>query len=231
MKFYQINCLNAMKRAGAALLTAALLTMCACGGATIAPGAAPAGVDAVLVLPFQDMSKVYDADAHVRCPLCGQVFQIGEVAEYGPDVLTDHLSRLLDARADLQTAPPAQARGIRSELLDAHGTEILDRFLFVEIGRRTGADAVMAGYVYRFRERVGASYGVDAPASVAFDLHLIRSADAAIIWSGHFDETQQPLTDDLFKLESFLQRKGRWVSATEMAEAGLEKMLQRVSLP
>ncbi len=70
-------------------------------------------------------------------------------------------------------------------------------------GRRHGADGVLVGFVYRYKERVGKAYGVESPASVAFDIHLIRVADGRTIWSAHFDETQQSLGDNLFKLGSF----------------------------
>ena len=46
----------------------------------------------------------------------------------------------------------------------------------------------MAGYVYRFRERKGVSYTVEQPASVAFEIHLLRVSDGALVWRGSFDK-------------------------------------------
>ena len=73
---------------------------------------------------------------------------------------------------------------------------------------------------------MGTEYAVSSPASVAFDLHLIRVKDGRVLWSGHFDETQRPLSDNLFHLGAFLQRKAKWVTAKEMAVSALENMLK-----
>jgi len=81
--------------------------------------------------------------------------------------------------------------------------------------------------VYRFRERVGKGFSAESPASVAFDLNLIRVTDARTVWSGSFDETQQTLGQNLFQLGTFLSRGGRWVTAKDMATDGLKNMLKK----
>jgi hypothetical protein len=62
---------------------------------------------------------------------------------------------------------------------------------------------------------------------VAFSIHLVRSADGADVWFGYMDDTQQALSENLFDFKVFWRRKGRWVSADEMAEAGLTELLDR----
>ena len=113
-----------------------------------------------------------------------------------------------------------------SGLLAGNNKEWQERDLQLEIGRTLNADAIFVGYIYRFRERVGGKYSVDLPASVAFDIHLIRTVDGRGLWSAHFDETQQPLSDDLFRLNLFLRRKAKWVTAQEMAISALKDMLK-----
>ena len=113
-----------------------------------------------------------------------------------------------------------------SGLLAGSKKEWIERDLQLEIGRALNADAIFVGYIYRFRERVGGKYSVDLPASVAFDIHLIRVEDGRVLWSAHLDETQQPLSDDLFRLNLFLRRKAKWITAKEMAISGIEDMLK-----
>jgi hypothetical protein len=100
-----------------------------------------------------------------------------------------------------------------------------EKYLWIETGRNLGADAVIIGHLYRFRERIGTQYSVEIPASVAFDIHLIDVKDGRLLWSGNFDETQQSLFEDLYQLGTFLRRRGRWITAKELAVSGLEGIL------
>jgi len=49
--------------------------------------------------------------------------------------------------------------------------------------------------------------------------------DGRVLWSGHFNETQRSLSEDLYQLETFIKRKASWITAREMAQAGLEDIL------
>jgi len=184
------------------------------------------GIENILILPFKDMSVVFGENEDARCPVCGKVFTTGEVVESASDVLTEQMFSLLKDRTDIELIPSSQAQGVMSILLTEKNKELHDRDLLVEIGRALNADAVVAGYIYRFRERVGGKYSADSPASVAFDIHLVRVVDRRLLWSGHFDETQRPLSDDLLGLGTFLKRRARWITAKEMAISGLNDMFK-----
>lgn len=182
----------------------------------------------LLILPFKDMSAIYGENVSLRCPLCGNVFVTGEVAEGADTVLTKRLVSLLSDRDDIELIPPGKGQGVWSTLLSGNGGGLSERSLIVETGSALGVDAVLAGYVYRFRERIGTRYSVDSPASVAFDVHLVNVANGRIMWIGHLDETQQPLSDNLLQLGTFIKRKGTWITAEEIAFSGLEEMLQKL---
>jgi hypothetical protein len=184
------------------------------------------GIDKILILPFQDMASVYGENKDVRCPICGKVFTTGPVSQGAADMLTERLFTILNIRKDIQLIPSSNAQGVMSDLLAGSQKELDEKDLVIETGRALHADAVLAGFLYRFRKRIGTEYSVDSPASVAFDIHLIRVTDGRVLWGGHFDETQRPLSDNLFRLGAFLQRKARWVTAKEMAISALEDMLK-----
>ena len=205
----------------------------ACGGDNIVSSKPPnmSGIKKILILPFKDMAAVFGEGVNGRCPVCGRVFTTGEVAEGAAAMLTEHLFNLLKNRKDIELIPSSQAQGVMSELLAGSNKTVQERDLQLEIGRALNADAIFVGYIYRFRERVGGEYSVDLPASVAFDIHLIRVEDGRVLWSAHFDETQQPLSDDLFRLGLFLKRKAKWITAKDMAISGLEDMLKDFSVP
>jgi hypothetical protein len=92
-----------------------------------------------------------------------------------------------------------------------------------QIGEMVFADAVMVGRVQRFRERVGDDWGVKSPASVAFVLDLIDVQRGDVIWSAQFDETQKPLSENIFGLGDISQRGVRWLSAEQLMMDGVKK--------
>ena len=184
-----------------------------------------AGIKSILVLPFDNLSKIYGEAGLIKCPLCDYYFEAGPVPPNAVDWLTEQLIGKLrqQATAALIThdrsfdhSKPASSTGMLSE-----------RKLMAQAGRSVKTDAVLTGYIYRYEERVGTPFAASRPASVAFSLHLIRSADGADIWFGYVDETQQTLSENLFNITAFWQRKGRWVSADEMAGDGLTKLLDK----
>ena len=186
----------------------------------------PFGIKKILIFPFKDMSAVYGGNVNTRCQLCGNIFMTGKVAEGADRMLTEQLFVFLKDRKDIKLIPTSQAQGVLSDLLSGNKNSLSERNLLIETGRVLDADAIMAGYIYRFRERIGNKYSVDLPASVAFDIHLIRIADGRLLWSRHFDETQRSLSENLFQLGTFLKRKGRWITAQEMAMSGMETILK-----
>ncbi|MBW2568892.1 MAG: hypothetical protein JRD93_04235 [Deltaproteobacteria bacterium] len=191
---------------------------------TVAP---PSINGKLLILPFKDMSAIYGENVSLRCPLCGNVFLTGEVAEGADTVLTNRLISLISDRNDVELIPQDKAHGVRSKLLFGDRGSLSELGLIVETGKALGADAVLAGYVYRFRERIGTRYAADLPASVAFDVHLVDAANGRIMWIGHLDETQQPLSENLLKLGAFIKRKGAWITAEDIASSGLEEILKK----
>jgi hypothetical protein len=205
-----------------------IVILSACGKDTIVKGTSPdlSGIKKILILPFKDMASVFGEGVNGRCPVCGKVFTTGEVAVDAADILTENLFDLLKDRKDFELIPSSQAQGVMARLLAGSKQELQERELQLEIGRALNADAIFVGYIYRFRERVGGQYSVELPASVAFDIHLIRTVDGRILWSAHLDETQRPLSDDLFGIGLFLRRKAKWVTAKEMAISGLKDMLK-----
>jgi hypothetical protein len=184
------------------------------------------GKEKILIFAFKNMASVYGENVNIRCPICGKVFMTGEVAEDADRILTEQLFDLLKDRKDIQLIPASQSQGVVSDLLSEDQKNLSERDLLVKTGCVLKADWVLSGNIFRFRERVGGKYSVDLPASVAFDIHLIRVSDGRLLWTDHFDETQRPLSENLFQLGPFLQRKAKWITANEMAVSGLKDILK-----
>ena len=182
----------------------------------------------ILILPFYDVSKNSGETIDTRCPVCGQVFLAGEVADGAAKFLTDQSIAWFKHHTDYQLVSVRRVKkGSLTALYSANQTTVEAKKALSDMGRDQDADVVLLGFVYRYRERVGKGYGVESPASVAFAMHLIRVTDGRTIWSAHFRETQKSLGDNLFKLGSFLSRGGRWLTAEELATSGLEKIFEK----
>jgi hypothetical protein len=135
------------------------------------------------------------------------------------------LDRLVSERS-YELIFPGQARGVYSTLIDSDaGANMGAIEVFQEVGKAFQAEGVMAGYIYRWREREGGDYAVNRPASVAFDLYIIRPGDGAVLWKAKFDKTQRSLSEDVLDLPTFMEGGGRWMKAEKLAMIGLEGML------
>lgn len=179
----------------------------------------------VLLLPFRNMVAIYGPSQNIRSPINGRVFISGPVDDKAVGFMNATLHALLLDKDAYTLIPAERAFDIFAALSGKNKDSIPEREIWVEVGRTLGADAVLGGFIYRFKNRIGTDYGVDEAASVAFGLHLIRVSDGRIQWSGRVDETQQPLSDNLFKLKKFVSRGGRWVTSREMAQGELKSLI------
>ncbi len=93
-----------------------------------------------------------------------------------------------------------------------------------EFSKKTNTQAVLYGRIYRFRERQGSSFSVVEPASVAFALVLYDGKTGRILWMEEFDETQKPLSENVLNIKLYGRLK--WLTAEELAERGLKKVLK-----
>ncbi len=97
-------------------------------------------------------------------------------------------------------------------------------YLAREAGQQLNYDAILITSVERFQKREGSEYAVIKPASVAFSFKLLDVDKGQIIWSADFDQTQQPLFENILKTRS-TGSGFRWLTAAELAAAGLNKKL------
>jgi hypothetical protein len=178
------------------------------------------------ILPFFIERIENPARGTVLCPLCKGVYQYGEVVPGSPYALTQILYARVEALEKFKILPLEKVEEI---LTPSAKKQFEEKPLpsTIKIGKELNVDFILVGYLFRFEERIGSRIGVEKPASVAFDLHLYRLRDGKMVWNGRFDETQQALSENLFKIGSFLRRKASWLTAEELASVGMDEMLER----
>ena len=177
----------------------------------------------LVILPFF-IQRGEDPTRGEVCPLCKGLHQSGSVVPGSQNTMTRLLYEKMEALGTFTIFPLERVEGVlsRSDLkqfFEKPGSAA------VLLGRELDADFVFVGYLFRFEQRVGSSVGVDRPASVGFDLHLVRVRDGKIAWTVKFDETQKPLSDNLLKIGTFFRRGAKWLTAEELASAGMGETL------
>ncbi len=180
----------------------------------------------LLVLPMVDMATDLPMQTSLRSPLSGKMYNAGRVDPLADGQMTRELIR------QLKGVFPR----IRIELTDDklsideanHGLSGNQRTAAAvqRMGQEAGADYVMIGFLYDFRDRSGGDFGVETPAQIAFELNLIRVASGRLVWQSHFKEKQQALNENILQFKKFWRRKGRWVTALQMASAAMEEMIK-----
>jgi hypothetical protein len=80
--------------------------------------------------------------------------------------------------------------------------------------------------VYRFQERQGGNLAVDKPASVGIHAHLYKGN--SLVKTVVFDETQQPLSENILAFPTFMKRGGKWITVDQMAQEGIEKAIDEL---
>ncbi|HSF66187.1 MAG TPA: hypothetical protein VLA67_02045 [Nitrospiraceae bacterium] len=92
----------------------------------------------------------------------------------------------------------------------------------VTVAQQLKADASLIGQVLVYQERVGGRFGASPPAAVGFEAKVV-AADGQVLWEGNYYESQRPMTEDIM---GFIQRRGVFVTAEELAIYGVEHMLR-----
>jgi hypothetical protein len=177
------------------------------------------------LLPFEEIDPAEAAGRMVPCPLCGKIFQVDGTSHESAAIVEGLFYGRLQMYEKLAFIPPESAALVYQRKTESLNKSPLPEIL-KQVGAELGADGVIVGYVFRFRERQGYPYSAEKPASVAFDIHLVRVSDGAVVWQAAFDKTQSSLMENMFLISSFYKRGGKWVTAGQLADEGVTEMLK-----
>lgn len=136
------------------------------------------------------------------------------------DIVTQLLWSRLKARQGITVLLPGEAAiALASQAPSQHSD---GQSAAMVVAKRLKADASLIGQVLVYQERVGGRFGASPPATVGFEAKLI-AADGQVLWEGNYYEKQRPMNEDVM---GFIQRRGMFVTAEELAAYGVEHMLK-----
>ena len=190
---------------------------------TVMPGGKTV-LNRIAILPFQEIIPEDNAAKMASCPLCGAVFNIDRSTASPITAVEGVFMEGLQGFNKLTIISPESASDVYRRVAASVKAPLPE--ILKQVGRELGADGLLVGYIFRYRERKGYPYSVEKPASVAFDVHLIRVSDGIVAWRGACDKTQSSLMENILQIASFYKRGGRWLTAKELTEEGVSEMLK-----
>ncbi|MDY6905373.1 MAG: hypothetical protein SWH61_11870 [Thermodesulfobacteriota bacterium] len=160
------------------------------------------------------------------CPLKDLSVNTDSLAGEADLIIYQYVHQAMANRFGSRVAPMAATRSAyRESMNNCQGKTI--QTMATEIGERLKTDYVVAGTVWRFREREGYAMSANAPASVGFSVFLLNTQEADIVWTGVFNHTQQPLSENLLNAVSFFKQGAKWLTASELAKAGVQAVFDK----
>lgn len=101
----------------------------------------------------------------------------------------------------------------------------------LQVAKKLDADAVIQGFVFCYRERVGNAAAASEPAAVSFHLHLYRADSGEMVWTGGYEEEQVSLSENILKAGDFFRRGAKWVMVEELARDGMARAMSVFPAP
>lgn len=216
-----LKCMS-IYRWGIVLLGIIFLLSCAAPSASVSVSVTGGLYKRIAVLPFSKANPEDTIDQLIPRSIAGQRDLAAESAE---NVVESLFLEKLGESKNIEIIPVDQVesvcRQITRECISVKETDLIKK-----LGKELRADAILVGYVYRYQERVGTPYGVEKAASVAFEVQLIDVREGSRSWKATFDKTQRSLSENLFNFRFFVKDKGRWITAKELAQEGVEQTMQ-----
>jgi len=195
------------------------------GGAHISRQRDVSGVTKIAVAPFRAIASGDPAIKFDRCPVCGTTFRACRCAENPEKKIEEMFLKELKPAGRYTVIPPQQVDGVYKRVSTESPGESPLKTL-TKVGKKIGADGIIAGYLFYYRERKGFGYSVEKPASVAFCVHLVRVEDGVSVWKGVFDKTQSSLMENILDIFPFIRGGGKWMTAEELSREGIRQILK-----
>jgi hypothetical protein len=102
--------------------------------------------------------------------------------------------------------------------------------LAITVAKKMKSDYILVPILWDFSQRIGSPLAATEPASVSFSLYLISAKEEKRVWKDSFSKTQQSLSNNLFKAKDLFKMGGKWITAEELAQAGMHNMLENFPL-
>ena len=97
------------------------------------------------------------------------------------------------------------------------------------VADKVGATLAVLGAISRYREREGPAWAAASPASVAYEVALVRASDGRLLVFDRFEHTQQAGSDSTLELPAEVRGGVHWLSRDEMLDQALRRTADRLA--
>ncbi|MBC2717157.1 MAG: hypothetical protein HF978_17770 [Desulfobacteraceae bacterium] len=188
-----------------------------------------AGEKSIAVMPYVKGKNPESIEETITRPYSSFCFDNESIKQSADRTLTRMLQTMLNRDFRGRVVPLEQAVDA-FEIIKVDHIKDTPKVVLLKLGETLNTDYMMAGNVWRYTDRVGASFSAEKPASVAFAVYLVDMKTGRLIWTESYDKTQQALTDNLFNAKDFFKQGAKWLTAEELARFGMNKMFENFPL-
>jgi len=188
----------------------------------------------IAIIPFFqgkfDISSDEPQDKLLTCSIDQLCFITEDIRPGSDKKLTGLTQRALTEKLGPQILP----KGFVSDASDKirpFPPGATPKSIAIETGKSAGADFVLIGSVWRYKNRVSAKGSSDQPTSVAFVVYLLDVPTGNIFWKNKFVKSQTTLTQDITNFKLVVKGGVKWLSADELAEYGVNAVFEEFPNP
>jgi len=181
------------------------------------------------VMPFYTGKYGGVITSNLSCNVCQLVYDPNSLDPDAGYYLANFVQDALKKRFGQKVAPlneslDAYQQMSKDDLKDTIQTRAQ------KLGRTLNANLIVAGNVWRYKNRVGGSRGIQSPSSVAFAVYLIEVSSGNLLWKSAFSETQKSLSENVLEARSFFKQGAKWLTANELAQFGVNELFEKFPL-
>jgi len=102
---------------------------------------------------------------------------------------------------------------------------------WIGVGKKADVDFLIVPMLIDWREREGGEAGVTVSAAVTVDIFLIDARDQGnLLQRSFYREKQVSLASNILNISTFIKRRGKWVTAEDLAQEAMQKAIQEFGL-
>jgi hypothetical protein len=179
------------------------------------------------VMPFLTGRNPSNFKETLSCNLCNLVFDSDSVDVGASSALTRYVYEDLYDRFQDRVIPHDKMVPVY-EGISKDPDRDTPLTLARRVGQALGANVMVLGTVWRYRDKGGSSASSRVSASVAFDVYVVDVRTGNMLWMANFDETQRALSDNVWDIDTFFSRGAKWLSANELAHYGVGEIVKQM---